>query len=140
MARAFRCKPGVGCLARIQRSRNSPPRAEVWSGQSLNDLLTAINRNENANGVRGPDVPVDEATLRRINVTDGATRVSNPKQGLIRIAGVSLKGFDGGQLYAARFTVMRPTALASVGLTFDEMHTAARANARVVVMNPGILK
>jgi hypothetical protein len=63
-------------LLRIQRSRNSPPRGEVWSGQSLNDLLTAINRNETANGVQGPTVPVDEATLRRINVTDGTTRGS----------------------------------------------------------------
>src|SRR5262249_5803262 len=63
-------------LMRIQRSRNSPPQGEIWSGQSLNDLMTAVRRNENANGVRGPTVPVDEATLRRINVTDGTTRGS----------------------------------------------------------------
>jgi hypothetical protein len=64
-------------LARIQRSRNSPPPGEIRSGQSLNDLMIAIQRNGTANGLHGPTVVVDPSILSRINLTDGTTRAGN---------------------------------------------------------------
>jgi hypothetical protein len=55
----------------VRRSRNDPPLTEIWSGKALNDLLLAIQQQQ-AQGLRGPSVPVDEDILRNINVTSGA--------------------------------------------------------------------
>jgi hypothetical protein len=59
-------------LAReLDRARVSPPLIEVWSGKSLNTLLSnAIARQ----GDRSPSVPLNEDTLRSINLTAGDTR------------------------------------------------------------------
>ena len=58
-------------LENLRRSRNDPPVTEIWSGKALNDLLLAIQQQQ-AQGRRGPRVPVDEDTLKNINVTTGA--------------------------------------------------------------------
>ena len=61
-------------LAReLDRARVSPPLTEVWSGKSLNVLLSnAIARQ--SRGVRGPTVPVSEDVLKSVNPTAGDTR------------------------------------------------------------------
>lgn len=53
----------------VKRAANNPPPGEVASGKSLNDLLTALE----GMPVKGPvsDLALDDATLRRINVTGG---------------------------------------------------------------------
>jgi hypothetical protein len=57
----------------LDRARVSPPLTEVWSGRSLNTLLRNTIAQQ-AQGVRGPSVPLDEDTLRSINLTAGDTR------------------------------------------------------------------
>jgi hypothetical protein len=57
-------------LENLRRSRNDPPLTEIWSGKALNDLLLAIEQQQ-AQGKRGPTVPLDEDMLRNINVTTG---------------------------------------------------------------------
>ena len=59
-------------LAReLDRARSSPPLTEVWSGKSLNTLLSnAIARQ----GGRSPSVPLSDDMLRSINLTAGDTR------------------------------------------------------------------
>jgi len=59
-------------LEQLRRSRNDPPPTEIWSGKALNDLLLAI-RQQMAQGVPGPTVPLQPETLEHINVTSGAT-------------------------------------------------------------------
>jgi hypothetical protein len=59
-----------------RRAKTQPPPTEVWSGKSLNDILAEITKTENANGVRGPSVPLDDAVLQHINLTTGATQGS----------------------------------------------------------------
>lgn len=60
----------------IQRARNNPPAVEIYSGQALNSLLTAIQRSQ-LSGVRGPMVPIQPETLRHINLTTGVTRAGS---------------------------------------------------------------
>jgi hypothetical protein len=55
----------------LRRSRNDPPVTEIWSGKALNDLLLAI-RQQQAQGLKNPDVPLEEDVLRHLNVTSGA--------------------------------------------------------------------
>jgi hypothetical protein len=61
-------------LAReLDRARVSPPLTEVWSGKSLNVLLSnAIARQ--SRGVRGPTIALNEDTLKSVNPTAGDTR------------------------------------------------------------------
>jgi hypothetical protein len=56
----------------INRARNNPPPAEIWSGKSLNALLTAIQREQRGNSL-GPVVPLSPDVLRHINLTNGTT-------------------------------------------------------------------
>src|SRR5262249_46960486 len=62
--------------ANLRRARNDPPAMDIRSGRALNDLLRAIQRGRAEMGVRGPDVPLDDGALKRINVTTGTTRGS----------------------------------------------------------------
>jgi hypothetical protein len=61
----------------LKRARNDPPLTEIIAGRSLNTLLFDIQKTQSQSGLRGPDVPLDENTLKRINFTDGTTR-GNP--------------------------------------------------------------
>jgi hypothetical protein len=58
--------------ANLQVARNSPPLADVYSGKSLNVLLKAVQQGKNS-GIPGPPVPVDQAMLKKIRLTDGQT-------------------------------------------------------------------
>jgi hypothetical protein len=57
----------------LDRARVSPPMTEVWSGNSLNVLLRNLITQQ-GQGVRGPNVPLSEDTLKSINLTAGDTR------------------------------------------------------------------
>jgi hypothetical protein len=59
-------------LDRINRSRNDPPRTQIWSGRALNDLVVAIQRSQRG-GLTGPAVPLDPTMLHHINFTTGTT-------------------------------------------------------------------
>jgi hypothetical protein len=72
-------------MENLRRARNNPPFAEIWSGQALNDLLEAVQRQQAHNGP-GPVIALDDETLQRINVTSGVTPAG---AGLLR---------DGGRL------------------------------------------
>jgi hypothetical protein len=54
------------------RSRSGPPLTEIWSGEALNALLEDI-QDIQSDGVPPPEVSLDQATLARINLTDGST-------------------------------------------------------------------
>jgi hypothetical protein len=69
----------------LNRARNNPPSVEIWSGDALNSMLTAV-QGAQLRGIRGPLVPLSPDLLRHINVSTGVTRGST---GLIR---------DGGKL------------------------------------------
>jgi hypothetical protein len=61
-------------LAReIDHARNSPTLTEIWSSHSLNTLLRNLIAQQ-GQGMRGPDVPLSEDTLKSINLTVGDTR------------------------------------------------------------------
>jgi hypothetical protein len=62
-------------MENIRRSRNKPPLTEIWSGKALNDLLDAIQKMHDQR-ISGPTVPLNEETLKKINVTTGATEGS----------------------------------------------------------------
>jgi hypothetical protein len=50
------------------RARRDPPVSEIWSGKSLNDLLRNL-KNQQGKGLKGPNVPLDEDTLKHVNLT-----------------------------------------------------------------------
>jgi hypothetical protein len=54
----------------LRRSLNDPPAAEITSGRALNVLLDALKKAQDQESQQGrPDVPLDEAVLRHLNVT-----------------------------------------------------------------------
>jgi hypothetical protein len=59
----------------LRRARNDPPLNEIWSGQSLNTLLSAIQDVQVKAGVRGPLVPLDESLLKHVNVSGRPTEL-----------------------------------------------------------------
>ncbi len=67
----------------LNRARNNPPAVEIWSGDALNSLLTAI-QSAQSRGVKGPPVPLAPDLVRHINVTAGVTRGST---GLLKDSG-----------------------------------------------------
>jgi hypothetical protein len=48
---------------------------EIWSGDALNSILTAI-QSAQSRGIKGPRVPLSPNLVRHINVTAGVTRGS----------------------------------------------------------------
>ncbi|HLJ95492.1 MAG TPA: hypothetical protein VKU02_20110 [Gemmataceae bacterium] len=58
----------------LERSRNNPPRTEIWSGQALNTLLADLQKLPARGGwpVLGTaELPLDEDGLKHINITAG---------------------------------------------------------------------
>jgi hypothetical protein len=53
--------------AAYNRARHDPPATEVWSGRSLNDLLRNLVSLQKR-GLKGPNVPLDEDTLKHVNL------------------------------------------------------------------------
>jgi hypothetical protein len=95
----------------------------MMRGTSANDVASFTAR-----------IAYDPTKLRYVDevaIGDNATRVINPQQyGLLRVAGIAPAGFPDGTLLLVRFTVLQQGALGSLGLTVDEMHTAANADVR----------
>jgi hypothetical protein len=54
----------------LRTSRDHPSPTEIWSGKAPNRILQAIQR-QTAQGVQGPNVPLDPDTVAHINVTSG---------------------------------------------------------------------
>ena len=65
--------------ADLDRARKDPPMGEVTSGKSLNDLLNNIRKLGRLS--RGPNISLEEDTLKRINLSSPAT---NGNAGLLR--------------------------------------------------------
>jgi hypothetical protein len=53
----------------LERARHNPPPLDVWSGKSLNDLLRSVKNAGKGALRRGPNIPLDEETLKMINLT-----------------------------------------------------------------------
>jgi hypothetical protein len=62
----------------IQRARSNPPRAEIWSGKSLNALMDGFKLAE-AKNLRADPVPIDPEVLPHINLTTGVTAIGAGK-------------------------------------------------------------
>jgi hypothetical protein len=71
--------------AALNRARRDPPLTEVWSARALNSLLDHLAA-EQGRGAKGPTVPLDEETLKSINLTPADSRAN---AGLLK---------DGGKL------------------------------------------
>jgi hypothetical protein len=56
--------------AALNRARREPPLGEIWSAKALNDLFLYL-ASQQAKGVRGPNISLDEDMLKRINLTSG---------------------------------------------------------------------
>jgi hypothetical protein len=61
--------------AQLNRARRDPPLTEVWSARSLNSLLSHLAA-EQGKGGKGPNVPLDEETLKSINLTPADSRAN----------------------------------------------------------------
>jgi len=56
----------------LDAARNYANSATIWSGEALNELLRSAIRSGRLSA--GPGIPLDESTLRQINLTDKASR------------------------------------------------------------------
>jgi hypothetical protein len=54
----------------LRRARNDPPITEIWSAQSLNDLLNSAKKIRSSSAMTGAQ-PLDPELLAKINVTSG---------------------------------------------------------------------
>jgi hypothetical protein len=59
--------------ASLDWARKDPPATFIWSGQALNDLLRSVG-NSGDKLSRGPNIPLEDETLKGINLTDGSSR------------------------------------------------------------------
>jgi hypothetical protein len=57
----------------LQRSMNNPPLNEIWNGEALNHILTAVKTAQTRGTSSGPVVPLPPDLVRHINVTGGTT-------------------------------------------------------------------
>lgn len=57
----------------LARARNNPPPVEIWSGSALNTILQDLKKHlgPNSTAMGGYSLPLDEETLKHINVTSG---------------------------------------------------------------------
>jgi len=69
--------------AALERARKDPPLTEIWSGTALNSLFNYLGDNQTKLR-QGPSVPLDEDTLKQINLTSRNSR-ANP--GLLKNGG-----------------------------------------------------
>ncbi len=58
----------------IDWARNYAQNSEIWSGRTLNVLLKSVLASTSP--TRGPNIPLDESTLKGLNLTDMTTRGS----------------------------------------------------------------
>jgi hypothetical protein len=105
-------------LEDLRRSRNNPPQTEIVSGIALNRLLLAIQQQQ-SQGVKGQDVPIEEDTLRHINFTAGQTAGST---GLLK-AGARLQWPDA--LMSDAFTSERQSVDRLAGDALTQLQSGA---------------
>src|SRR5262249_52340704 len=60
--------------ALLEIARTDPPMTEVWSGQTLNILLSSVLNNSTP--TTGPRIPLEEDTLRGLNLIDKSSRAN----------------------------------------------------------------
>ncbi|MGE3805484.1 MAG: hypothetical protein AB7K24_12485 [Gemmataceae bacterium] len=68
----------------LRRAQNDPPVNEILSAKSLNDLLIDVQKLK-GKGLKGPDIPLSEDLLKRINVVPPGNGSANA--GLLRNGG-----------------------------------------------------
>jgi len=73
--------------SRYSQALNGPPLSAVWSGATLNDLVSMIRDSETASGGRGPTVELDPQVIERINWTANSDTTG---LGMVRNGGKSL--------------------------------------------------
>jgi len=65
----------AGQRASLDWARTDPPATFIWSGQALNDLLRSVSNSGWPDKLnRGPNIPLEDDTLKGINFTDGSSR------------------------------------------------------------------
>lgn len=77
-------------------------------------------------------VSYDTTGLRyvdELSLADGATRVSNPTPGAVRLAALQATGFASGTIARYRFEVVDPRAVQGMRLQIDELHQLDHADA-----------
>jgi hypothetical protein len=87
-------------MQQLNLARSNPPETEIWSGYSLNYLLSAIQHNESVTGVRGPTVPLDESIVKHINVTTGTMDTSTGSIGMLKNGKLEWPEALRGQLFS----------------------------------------
>lgn len=75
--------------------------------------------------------------VNEISRADGATRVSNPGAGLVRVATLKATGLADGIVAQYRFEVVDPRALSDMRVGVDEIHSLDRADASRMVTVQG---
>jgi len=132
----------------IRRSRNNPPATEIWSGKALNDLLEAIKK-MHAQRIVGPTVFLNEDTLKKINVSSGATEGS---LGLLRNDGKldwpftltdspyddlrkKLDELSAAAFKEAEYGRVKPQTIRSMTQTVDNLQKALKSHVRDVTPN-----
>jgi hypothetical protein len=115
-------------MQQLDRARTSPPLSEIWSGYSLNYLLSAIQHNESTDGVRGPTVPVDENAVKHINVTTGTTDTSSGSIGMLKNGKLEWTG----ALADERFGELRGRIDQLVTDAVNQVKTGGPANAATI--------
>lgn len=81
----------------VRRSRNDPPLPEIWSAKAINDLLADAQKLQGRK-IQGPNVPIDEEVLKKINLTKG----DGSNFGLLKNDGklnfpLAIRGMDGAR-------------------------------------------
>ena len=71
-------------MAKLRYSRHNPAPADIWSGDALNSLFTAI-QSAQLQGVQGPSVALPEDALKHINLSQAGK--INAGLGMLRDAG-----------------------------------------------------
>ena len=102
---------------RLSQAVNNPPLSAIWSGATLNDLVSIIHQTETAAGVRGPTVDLARDVVASINWT---TNPDAPGLGMVKNGSTELRW--PATLALARFEPQRR----EIARLLDEAITAAR--------------
>jgi len=101
----------------LNEARNNPPQSSVLDATALNTLLREVQKQQAA-GRKGPNVPLDENTLRGVNLASGDTRGN---VGLLKDGGKLRwpSALEGPEFADARKTISQLMAHAVQEVTFN---------------------
>jgi hypothetical protein len=92
----------------LKRARHQPPVADIISAKSLNDILNHLRSDPTLR--KGPNVPIDEDVLKRINVANPTGK--NASVGLLKDEGklqwpapLAVKEFEAPRLHLSRILI-----------------------------------